>query len=62
VKGGRPGPPPKRGAARPPARGGGPHGRMDRGGTYFTEVKFQSQVVLVPFCTPRMFGEMAIDW
>jgi hypothetical protein len=31
-------------------------------GTYLTEVKFQSQVVLNSLWTPRMFGEMAIDW
>ena len=31
---------------RPAARDDGPAGRMDRSGTYFSDMKFQSQVVL----------------
>ena len=33
-------------AGRPAARGGGPAGRLDAVGTYLSEVKFRSQVVL----------------
>jgi hypothetical protein len=31
-------------------------------GTYLSELKLKSQMVLYLFCTPRTFGEATIDW